>query len=87
MANFNIQKFSADGKFLNSLGSKGSEYGQLASPHDLPVNSNINSHVVERDDLRVLRFSLEVEPLNAWGTTGSDNDHQFLDPHSIVVGT
>ncbi|HEU5120625.1 MAG TPA: hypothetical protein VFT71_06530 [Candidatus Nitrosocosmicus sp.] len=86
MANFNIQKFSADGEFLDSLGSKGSECGQLASPHDIPVDSNINSHVVEQDNFRVQKFSLEVEPLNAMGNQGNNND-QFLDPHSIVVGT
>ena len=87
MANFNIGKFSADGEFLDSLGSKGSEYGRLASPRDIPVDSNINSHVVEQDIFGVQKFSLEVEPLSAWGTMGSNNDHQFLDLHSIVVGT
>ena len=87
MATFSIQNFSADGEFLDSLGFKGSEYGKLASPHDIPVDSNINSHVVEQDNFRVQKFSLEVEPLNAWRTTGRNNDHQFLDPHSIVVGT
>ena len=56
MATFSIQNFSADGEFLDSLGFKGSEYGKLASPHDIPVDSNINSHVVEQDNFRVQKI-------------------------------
>ena len=83
--NNRIQKFTSDGKFLDSWGSKGSGIGQLLSPHDVAVDSEGNSYVVEQGNYRVQVFDANGHPVTMWGTQGSGDD-QFLDPHSVVVG-
>ena len=82
--NSRIQKFDSNGEFLTAWGSKGPGNGQLASPHDVAVDSEGNVYVVEQLNFRVQKFDSNGEFLSTWGSKGSNND-QFLDPHSIVV--
>lgn len=45
--NFRVEKFSADGKFLNTFGSIGRQSGQFSRPKEITVDKNGNIYVVD----------------------------------------
>ena len=58
--NHRVQKFSAEGEFLVSLGSPGSGPGQLDRPIDMAVDENGAIYVVDFGNHRIQKF----EPLS-----------------------
>jgi peptidylamidoglycolate lyase len=54
--NTRIVKFSAEGRFLMSWGSKGSEPGQLLTPHSIVLDSGGRVYVANRGNKRIEIF-------------------------------
>jgi DNA-binding beta-propeller fold protein YncE len=54
--NARVAKFSKDGVFLKSWGSKGTENGQFDTPHGIAVDAQGNVYVADRGNKRIQIF-------------------------------
>lgn len=55
--NHRIQKFTAEGKFLNVFGESGSQPGQFKHPTDMAVDADGNVYVVDFGNDRIQKFA------------------------------
>ena len=55
--NHRIQKFTPEGKFLFSFGSKGSSSGQFDRPTDIAIDTDGNVYVVDFGNNRIQKFA------------------------------
>ncbi len=72
--NNRIQKFTADGDYLDPMGQYGSGNGQFNSPDGVAVDSQGNVYVADTDNHRIQKFDTGGDYLTQWGTapaTGS----------------
>jgi DNA-binding beta-propeller fold protein YncE len=76
--------FDAQGNFVRSWGSFGSEDGQLNRPSGLAVDPDDNVVVVDHLNHRIQRFSPEGQRLGGWGSQGSEPG-QFDMPWGVVT--
>ena len=65
-ANARILKFSKDGKFLTSWGSRGSGPGQLDQPHALAMDSRGRLFVADRGNNRIFIYDQDGKLLDTW---------------------
>ena len=65
-ANARILKFSKDGKFLTSWGSRGSGPGQLDQPHALAMDSRGRLFVADRGNNRIYIYDQDGKLLDTW---------------------
>lgn len=65
-ANARVLKFSGDGRFLASWGSRGSGEGQLDQPHALAMDSQGRLFVADRGNNRIYIYSQDGELLDTW---------------------
>lgn len=84
--NHRIQRFSANGTFLGTWGSRGSGEGQFEAPGDVEVAPDGTVYVADTGNHRIQRFSASGTFLGAWGAQGS-GDGQFYDPSGIAVAS
>jgi DNA-binding beta-propeller fold protein YncE len=84
--NHRIQRFSADGTFLGTWGSRGSGDGQFNNPQSVTVAPDGTVYVADTGNHRIQRFSASGTFLGAWGAQGS-GDGQFYDPSGIAVAS
>ena len=68
--NDRISKFSKDGKFIKSWGNRGSEPGELKSPHTIALDSRGRVIVGDRDNNRIQIFDQEGRYLTTWWQFG-----------------
>jgi sugar lactone lactonase YvrE len=82
--NRRIQRFSANGTFLGTWGSRGSGEGQFETPWDVEVAPDGTVYVVDTRNHRIQRFSADGTFLSAWGSQGGGNG-QFDLPYGVAV--
>jgi serine protease len=82
--NRRIQRFSANGTFLGTWGSRGSGEGQFEAPWDVEVAPDGTVYVVDTGNHRIQRFSADGTFLSAWGSQGGGNG-QFDLPYGVAV--
>jgi DNA-binding beta-propeller fold protein YncE len=82
--NHRMQKFSADGKFLQSWGSFGDGHGQFNYPFGIAVDSNGAVYVSDMDNHRVQKFSTRGEFRKMTGGYGTENG-RFKHPYGIAI--
>jgi len=66
-----VQVFTAEGKYLRSWGSTGSEPGQFNLPIGITVAPDQSVWVADTYNSRLQRFSLDGELLTCWGRLGA----------------
>ena len=83
--NSRVVKFDKNGRFIKSVGTKGSEQGQLNLPHTMAMDANGNVYVGDRSNARVEVFdnNLTVKAIydkvgNPWAVCISPGPHQYL---------
>lgn len=87
--NDRVQKFSADGTYLDQFGSFGTGNGQFASPAGITIDLTGNILVVDQGNNRVQVFDSTGSYVSQFGTTGTGNG-EFDSPigiTSISAGT
>jgi DNA-binding beta-propeller fold protein YncE len=69
--NSRVVKFSSDGRFLKTWGTKGSNKGQFDTPHSVAVDQQGRVYVADRENYRIQIFSPEGEFLQQWTGLGA----------------
>ena len=69
--NGRIVRLSADGKYINSWGAKGTGDGEFAAAHGLTVDSRDRVIVADRGNNRVQVFSTDGKHLATWSGFGN----------------
>ncbi|KXK13758.1 MAG: PA14 domain-containing protein [Chloroflexi bacterium OLB14] len=62
--NSRVAKFSADGKYITSWGSYGTETGQFNTPHSIAIDSHGQIYVADRGNARIQIFNENGEYLS-----------------------
>lgn len=83
--NNRVQRFTADGAFLQSFGSPGAAAGQFNGPTGIGVGPDGTVYVADGGNNRVQRFDANGGFLSQWGSPGS-GDGQFQGPTGVGVG-
>jgi DNA-binding beta-propeller fold protein YncE len=83
--NSRVVKYDPEGRFLGEVGSRGSEIGQLSTPHSMSMDAEGNVYVGDRGNRRVqvfdnnLNFLRMIEGVGApWAVCVSPGPHQYL---------
>jgi DNA-binding beta-propeller fold protein YncE len=83
--NSRVIKFDPEGRYLGEVGSRGSEIGQLSTPHTMQVDAEGNVYVGDRGNRRIqvfdndLNFKFVIDGIGApWGICISPGPHQYL---------
>jgi DNA-binding beta-propeller fold protein YncE len=83
--NSRVVKYDKYGKFLKSVGERGSEPGQLNTPHSIQTDANGNVYVADRGNSRIQVFSNELvlraiyDNVGApWALCITPGPHQYL---------
>jgi DNA-binding beta-propeller fold protein YncE len=83
--NSRVVKYSKEGKFITSVGTRGSEPGQLNLPHTIAADAKGNIYVGDRSNSRVqvfdndLKFKTIFDQVGApWAVCISGGPHQYL---------
>jgi sugar lactone lactonase YvrE len=69
--NTRVVKFSKDGKFIKFWGTKGSDPGQLQTPHSIAMDSKGRLYVANRGNKRIEVFDQDGEYLNQMSQFGA----------------
>lgn len=69
--NSRIVKFSKDGRFLKTWGSKGTGKGQFDTPHSVAVDKQGRVYVADRENYRIQIFDAEGQFLQQWSNVGA----------------
>jgi DNA-binding beta-propeller fold protein YncE len=72
-----------DYQFLYKFGGKGSEDGQLISPHSIDIDKDGYVYVTDTGNDRIQKYSPNGKFIQSYGTKGS-TEGKFLEPHGIV---
>ena len=64
--NSRVVKFSAQGEYLRTWGKKGSQKGELHTPHALALDSDENVYVADRSNDRIQVFDSEGKFRQIW---------------------
>lgn len=81
--NSRVQKFSANGTFLSSIGAPGRKNGQLRRPNAIAI-SGTTLLVADTDNHRIAAFNTNGNFIRNWGSQGTGNG-QFSYPQGVAV--
>jgi sugar lactone lactonase YvrE len=81
--NHQIKKFSADGRFVLSFGSEGSDMTNLSRPSGI-AHYNGSIYVVDTDNHRIQQYSTNGDFIAQWGKYGSC-EKCFDSPQEIAI--
>jgi len=86
--NHRIQRFTADGKFLDEWGyfGQGEQPDAFWGPRDVAVDSNNRVYVTDTGNKRVVIFNLDGKYLTQFGTAGMEKG-MLDEPVGIAVGS
>lgn len=84
--NDRIQKFAANGQFLQQWGSNGSAAGQFDNPLNIAIDQDGNVYVTEGYNNRVQKFSNQGNFIRQWGEFGTEIG-QFWSLSGIAVNS
>ena len=83
--NSRVVKYDPEGRYLAEVGTRGSEIGQLSTPHSMTMDAEGNVYVGDRGNRRVqvfdkdLNFLRMIEGVGApWAVCISPGPHQYL---------
>jgi hypothetical protein len=83
--NSRIAKFDKDGRFLKSVGSRGSDPGQFDVPSSLAIDAEGNVYVADRGNHRIQVLDNELNPKTSirdvgspWAICITPGSHQYL---------
>jgi len=83
--NSRVVKYDKNGRFVRSVGSRGSEPSQLSTPHSIQTDRNGNVYVGDRGNRRIQVFSNDLTLRAIYDTVGapwalcvSPGPHQYL---------
>jgi len=83
--NSRVAKYDKNGKFIASVGSRGSALGQLNLPHTLATDAQGNVYVGDRSNSRVQVFDNDLTPRKVYDQVGAPwavcitpGPHQYL---------
>lgn len=79
-----VRVYSLDGKFIFSLGERGSENGNFNYPYSAAVDGGGRIYVMDAGNFRVQIFDKDGAFLNSFGTVGS-SPGQFARPKGIAL--
>ena len=65
--NSRVHRFTAEGKLLDSWGSRGAGPGELSTPHGIWVDGQDRVYVCDRENDRVQVFTVDGDYLDEWG--------------------
>src|SRR5688572_22130942 len=83
--NDRISKFSRDGKFIKSWGTKGTSSNQLDSPHTIAIDSRGRLVVGDRNNNRIQIFDQEGRYLETWLQFGRPSGIAITSDDTIYV--
>jgi len=69
--NSRVVKFSKDGRFLKTWGTKGAAPGQFNTPHSVVVDKQGHVYVADRENYRIQIFDANGEFLKQWTHVGA----------------
>ena len=73
-----VQRFTADGDFVDSFGSEGTGGGQFSAPQGIAVDQSTGSvYVTDRANNRILKFTAQGDFLRTWGWGVLDGTEAF----------
>ena len=83
--NSRVVKYDPEGRYLGEVGTRGSEIGQLSTPHSMQVDAEGNVYVGDRGNRRIqvfdnnLNFKFMIDGIGApWAVCISPGPHQYL---------
>lgn len=83
--NSRVAKYDKDGRFIASVGTRGSERGQLNLPHTIAVDAKGNVYVGDRSNSRIQVFDNDLSPKaiydnvgQPWAVCITPGPHQYL---------
>ncbi len=83
--NSRVVKYDKEGRYIAEVGTRGSEIGQLSTPHSMTMDAEGNVYVGDRGNRRVqvfdndLNFLRMIEGVGApWAVCISPGPHQYL---------
>lgn len=82
--NHRIQKFTADGNFIGSWGTRGSGNAEFESPCGIAIDGNDRVFVADRNNHRIQVFTTSGEFIFAFGAEGAANG-QLIYPHDVEL--
>ena len=71
-------------QFLNKFGGKGSEDGQMISPHSIDIDKDGNVYVTDTGNDRIQKFTSDGKFILKWGEEGN-GDGEFDKLHDVYV--
>jgi DNA-binding beta-propeller fold protein YncE len=85
--NNRIQKFDAEGTFLDSFGRGGGELGRFSEPWGVAVDAEGFIYVADTWNHRIQKFSPDFEFVAAWGFPGTNVSDPFnlFGPRDIAI--
>ena len=83
--NSRVVKYSPDGRFIADVGSRGSDPGQLSTPHSMSMDAQGNVYVGDRGNRRIQVFDNDLNLVRIidgvgapWAVCVSPGPHQYL---------
>ena len=83
--NSRVVKYDPEGRYLGEVGTRGSEIGQMSTPHTMQVDAEGNVFVGDRGNRRIqvfdndLTFKYMIDGIGApWAVCISPGPHQYL---------
>ncbi|HZE69335.1 MAG TPA: NHL repeat-containing protein [Pyrinomonadaceae bacterium] len=80
--NWRIEKFSPNGTYITSIGTKGTGYGQLAEPNGIAIDRAGNIYVAEVSNHSVRKLAPDGMSIADW----KGPDSGFYGPRRIAIG-
>ena len=80
-----ILKFSNDGSFMGTMGSKGIKPGEFNSPHGIAIDSHNNIYLTDMKNSRIQVFNSSDKFIREWGSFGNSTGQFSLTAPGIAV--